>query len=52
MSYRKKVVRVAVCKRCHHQWVPRVKGRPKKCAGCGDALWDKPRIYKKPKKET
>ena len=54
MGYKKKVVRVAVCVRCGHNWVPRKKGRPTKCAGCFSPLWDRARIYKvkpKPKKK-
>ena len=47
MSFKKISVRHAVCLRCGYAWVPRVKGRPKKCAGCADPLWDQDRIYAK-----
>lgn len=51
MSFKKKVVRIAVCIRCGHNWLPRAGNkRPAKCPSCFDPLWDRPRIYKKHKK--
>ena len=31
------------CLRCRHRWVPRKPERPRRCAGCGDVNWDRPR---------
>ena len=43
-------VREATCERCGHSWILRKPGRPVKCPGCSDDLWDKPRVYKVKKK--
>lgn len=29
-----------VCKRCGHEWQPRMKGRPASCPACKSYKWD------------
>lgn len=38
----KHVFAMAVCLRCGHEWNPR-KEHPKKCPGCQNPGWDKPK---------
>lgn len=33
-----------VCPRCEHRWRSYGAERPRKCAGCKDPNWDKPRV--------
>jgi predicted Zn-ribbon and HTH transcriptional regulator len=35
------------CKRCDHQWIPRVETTPKKCPRCKSYLWQKEPRQKK-----
>lgn len=37
--------------RCGHEWLPRSKERPSRCAKCKDANWDRPKKGKPLAKE-
>lgn len=39
------------CKRCGHEWVPRVTYRPKRCPSCQSTSWDTEPTYRRKKKE-
>jgi len=41
------------CERCGHEWVPRNKDeRPRVCAKCKSAYWDKPRRTARPRNKA
>lgn len=51
MSEMIKGLPVLKCKRCGHEWYPRSRKKPDRCANkkCNSPYWDKERIKKKVK---
>ena len=33
---------ICKCRRCGHQWIKRIPGRPKSCSNCHETNWDVP----------
>ena len=43
---KEKTIKICVCERCEHEWIPRNEGDPIKCPGCGSPYWNIPKKQK------